>query len=98
MNTYQIYADKTVSITEARKNINGCFIDEPVAVLSNNKPTGYMISADLFEQIVNALNHGSNETKLSSFRPSKDRYNEIINRGMEALKNCDVKDLEDFTE
>ena len=98
MNTYQIYADKTVSISEARKNINGCFIDEPVAVLSNNKPTGYMISADLFEQIVNALNHGATEAKLSSFRPSRGRYNEIIDRGIDALKNCDDHSLEDFVE
>jgi Phd_YefM. len=51
----RILAEQTVSVTELRKNPAQYFIDEPVVVLSKNKPVGYMISAKLFENIVDML-------------------------------------------
>lgn len=51
----RILAEQTVSVTELRKNPAQYFIDEPVVVLSKNKPVGYMLSAKLFESIVDML-------------------------------------------
>ncbi len=48
-----ILAEKTVSVTELRKKPCDYFIDEPVAVLSSNKTAGYMVSAELYEQMDN---------------------------------------------
>lgn len=48
MASHTILAEKAVSVSEARKNLSQYFTDEPVAVLSNNKPAGYMLSAELY--------------------------------------------------
>ena len=42
---HRILAEKSVNITELRKNPAKYFIDQPVAVLSNNRPAGYLLSA-----------------------------------------------------
>jgi len=49
-----IVSDKTTSISEFRKNISQA-VDEPVAVLSNNKPAFYAVPPEVFEQMVEAL-------------------------------------------
>ncbi|HAZ8183313.1 antitoxin of toxin-antitoxin stability system, partial [Escherichia coli] len=46
---HRILAEKSVNITELRKNPAKYFIDQPVAVLSNNRPAGYLLSASAFE-------------------------------------------------
>lgn len=58
----RILAEQTVSITELRKNPAQYFTDEPVAVLSKNKPVGYMVNEKLFETMVDQLEklHASN--------------------------------------
>jgi len=61
-----ILAEQTVSITELRKNPAQYFIDEPVVVLSKNKPVGYMLSAKLFETIVDMLEKQPVSNQVSS--------------------------------
>lgn len=48
---HRILAEKSVNITELRKNPAKYFIDQPVAVLSNNRPAGYLLSASAFEAL-----------------------------------------------
>lgn len=62
----RILAEQTVSITELRKNPAQYFIDEPVVVLSKNKPVGYMLSAKLFETIVDMLEKQPISNQVSS--------------------------------
>ncbi len=62
----RILAEQTVSITELRKNPAQYFIDEPVVVLSKNKPVGYMLSAKLFETIVDMLENQPIPNQVSS--------------------------------
>lgn len=97
MSTQSIFAEKTVSITELRKNPNQYFMDEPVVVLSNNKPAGYMISAELYEQMVHFIEQAAPVT-ASHFRPSKSRMAEITQRGAELLASASDEDLSDFVE
>jgi antitoxin StbD len=58
MSLQAIYADSTVNITELRRN-PGAVIEEadnrPVAVLNHNRPTAYLIPAQAFEAIIEAL-------------------------------------------
>lgn len=62
----RILAEQTVSISELRKNPAQYFIDEPVVVLSKNKPVGYMLSAKLFETIVDMLENQPIPNQVSS--------------------------------
>lgn len=53
-----IYADRTVSVSEFKRN-PGKVVSEaggrPVAVLKNNKPGFYAVPAELFEQLADLL-------------------------------------------
>lgn len=53
-----IYADRTVSISEFKKNPSKA-MDEadgrPIAVLKNNRPGFYAVPSELFEQIADAI-------------------------------------------
>jgi antitoxin YafN len=97
MSTQAIFAEQTVSITELRKNPNQYFQEEPVAVLANNKPAGYMISAALYEQMLQIIEQASPGV-AAQFRPSKARMDAITHRGMELLKNASDAELGDFKE
>lgn len=97
MSTQAILAEQTVSITELRKNPNQYFKDEPVAVLANNKPAGYMISAALYEQMIKIMAQSS-PTIAANFRPSKARLDEITRLGNELFENATDEDLRDFQE
>ena len=87
MPTQAIFAEQTVSITELRKNPSEFFKEEPVAVLSNNKTAGYMLSAELYEQMLQLLNQQSTVVK-SRFRPTRTRLDEIAKNCSEALLNA----------
>lgn len=53
-----IYSDLTVSVTELKRNfaqVLNTAKDSPVAVLNHNKPEVYLLSAQHYESILNAL-------------------------------------------
>ncbi|MFP3013069.1 MAG: type II toxin-antitoxin system Phd/YefM family antitoxin [Rickettsia sp.] len=53
-----IYANLTVSISEFKKSPTALLdkaSGEPVALLNHNKPTAYLISAELYARIIEAL-------------------------------------------
>ena len=95
MTVQSILAEKTVSVTELRKKPCDYFMDEPVAVLSNNKTAGYMISAELYEQMVELIELHS---KTSRFRPSHARLTQIAEHGTERLLAASQEELGDFAE
>ncbi len=97
MATEPIYANRTVSITELRKNPKKFFYDEPVAVLSNNKTAGYMVSAEYFEEMLAVI-----ELKAplfaARFNPTKARLDDIAQQGKALLENIDQQSLNTFEE
>jgi antitoxin StbD len=53
-----IYANKTVSVTELKRNLSSVLKeagDDAVAVLNHNKPEAYLLSADLYERLLQRL-------------------------------------------
>jgi len=53
-----IYAEKTVSVTELKRNFSvilGQAADDPVAVLNHNKPEAYLLSAAHYERLLDRL-------------------------------------------
>ena len=97
MKTSRIYAEKAVSSSEARKHFKDCLAGEPVVVLSNNEPTGYMMSAAFFEGLMKAL-EDKNSDFASSFRPKSSRLDVIADLNAKALTELDENVLGDFQE
>ncbi|MBI4807203.1 MAG: type II toxin-antitoxin system Phd/YefM family antitoxin [Desulfovibrio sp.] len=53
-----IYANKTVSVTELKRNFSSVLSqasDDPVAVLNHNRPEAYLLSASHYEQLLERL-------------------------------------------
>ncbi|MEZ9356493.1 hypothetical protein AB4143_10000 [Vibrio breoganii] len=97
MKTNKIYAEKAVSSSEARKHFKDCLSGEPVVVLSNNEPTGYMMSASFFEGLIKALEATSADS-VSSFRPMSARLEVIAHLNAQALTELDENTLGEFQE
>ncbi|ENB8431679.1 type I toxin-antitoxin system antitoxin YafN [Escherichia coli] len=93
---HRILAEKSVNITELRKNPAKYFIDQPVAVLSNNRPAGYLLSASAFEALMDML--AEQEEKKARFRPSAARLEEITRRAEKYLNDMTDDDFNDFKE
>ncbi|CAG9001791.1 MAG: Antitoxin YafN [Candidatus Celerinatantimonas neptuna] len=93
MAVQSIFARKTVSVTEMRKNPTQFFIEEPVAVLSNNKTAGYMVSKEMFEQMITLL-----EAQSGQFSLSQDRLNTIAKTNANLLANASLNELGEFSE
>lgn len=80
MSTQYILAEKTVSLSEFRKKPTAYFQDEPIAVLNNNVPAGYVLSAKLFQQLVRLAEKQTleeNNSIRSTFRPNRARLETI---------------------
>jgi len=97
MATQAILAEQSVSITDYRKNPGQYFLEEPVAVLSNNKPAGYVLGAELYERMLKLLDAVAPEAK-SHFRPASARLEAIAHLGNELLANASEEELGDFKE
>jgi len=97
MASHAILAEKAVSVSEARKNLSQYFTDEPVAVLSNNKPAGYMLSAELYEKMLRII-EASGAVEQGLFRPAAARLKEISRVSEELLLNADAAKLSEFSE
>ncbi|PCJ29758.1 MAG: antitoxin of toxin-antitoxin stability system [Moraxellaceae bacterium] len=97
MNTQAIFAEKTVSVTELRKNPSKYFIEEPVAVLSNNSTAGYVVGKELFESMM-LLIEAQTPTVLSAFRPNKNRLASIAEQGAALLLAATDDEPTDFVE
>ena len=53
-----IYASKTVSVTELKRNLSGVIAASdgyPVAVLNRNKPEAYLVPAAYYEALITCL-------------------------------------------
>ena len=75
------------------------FIDEPVAMLSNNRPAGYMVSAKVFEEQIDLLEEKQGRIHTAvRFRPGAERLSDIADSGQQLLQNASDKDLTAFTE
>lgn len=95
----RILAEHTVSITELRKNPAQYFTDEPVVVLSNNKPAGYMISAKLFEAMVDMIEKQQAANQVTAhFRPTAEQLRAIAQQGNTLLSQATDEELGEFTE
>lgn len=95
----RILAEKAINITELRKNPAKYFIDEPVAVLSNNRPVGYMVSAKVFEELIDLLEEKQGRVHTAArFRPMAERLSDIADSGQKLLQNASDKDLTEVTE
>lgn len=97
MNTTPIYAEQTVSITELRKSPASYFINEPVAVLSNNRTAGYIVPAEIYQHMIKMIEQAYPEGR-SRFRPSRARLDVIVKEGEELLANAKADDLGGFSE
>ena len=89
-----ILAKKTVSLTDLRKNPAQYFIEEPVAVLSNNKPAGYMLSTAVYEQLLKAAEQQGVQTFRARFRPDETRLKAVGEQGNTLLEQASDEDLE----
>jgi antitoxin YafN len=95
---HKILVEKSVSITELRKNPALYLSGEPVAVLSNNRPAGYLMGPEVFEAIMEALQQREQGREIAgSFRPSAAQLRSIAQRGNELLGKASVQDLSEFT-
>lgn len=96
----RILTEFTVNVTELRKNPVSYFhADQPVAVLSNNRTAGYMVSAALFEQLIDLISaQQAGRAITAKFKPSAHRLEEITQRADAILENLSGKDVSDFEE
>ena len=93
--THTILADETVSVSELKKSPSQYFTDHAIAVLSNNRPTGYVIGAAAYEAMVVMLRQiNQTETFQSEFCPTAEAMRKITTKGMTLLENASDQDLE----
>ncbi|SFM70236.1 type I toxin-antitoxin system antitoxin YafN [Marinobacter zhejiangensis] len=98
METHAILAEKSVSISALRNNPAQYFGDQPIAVLSHNKPAGYVIGAELFEEMMRLIGDREEARAFRGrFRPSGAELAEYCKSSAAALKDAKPENLEEFT-
>jgi len=99
MTTNKIYAEETIPVSELRKNPSRYFTDRPVAVMSHNQATGYVVGAELFEKMLVIMEQNqAGRVITGQFRPSASRFQKIIDESTHYLQNATDDDLGDFSE
>jgi antitoxin YafN len=99
MTTHAILAEKTVSISALRNNPAQYFSDQPIAVLSHNKPAGYMVGAELFEYMVRTIEaQTEGKSFKAQFRPSVAQLDELCSRGADLILSATPESMEDYVE
>lgn len=99
MVTNKIFAEETIPVSELRKNPSRYFTDRPVAVMSHNQATGYMVGAELFEKMLVIMEQSqAGKSVTGQFRPSANRLQQIIDQSTHYLRNATENDLDDFSE
>ncbi|TBW57391.1 type I toxin-antitoxin system antitoxin YafN [Marinobacter halodurans] len=99
MATHAILAEKTVSISALRNNPAQYFSDQPIAVLSHNKPAGYVVGAELFEYMMKVIETQTEARSFEArFRPSVAQLKELRARGAELVLEMTPEDMEDYEE
>ncbi|MES9856924.1 MAG: type I toxin-antitoxin system antitoxin YafN [Sedimenticola sp.] len=98
MSTHTMLAEETVSITDFRKSPKDYFTDHPIAVLSNNRPAGYVIGAAAYEALVAMLTQTQETASFEGrFKPTAERMKVIAQKGVELLAKATEEDLEQFS-
>lgn len=97
MSTQLVYAEKTISLSELRKRPADFFDGEPIAVLSHNKTAGYVIGAEVFEQMIKLLEANLTGVK-GQFRPNAARMKAIAEQGANLILAASEEELFDFSE
>ena len=99
MATHKILAEETVPVSELRKNPSRYFTDQPVAVMSHNQATGYMVGAKLFEHMIEIIEQ-SEQGKMvrGQLRPSAARLKEITDASVIFHENATEEQLGSFAE
>jgi antitoxin YafN len=96
---HKILVEKSVSITELRKNPARYLSGEPVAVLSNNRPAGYMMSPEVFEAIIDALQQREKGKEIAaSFQPSAAQLRSIAQRGNALIADANDELMSEFSQ
>ncbi len=99
MAVQKLLAEETVSVSEFRKHPSDYFTDHPVAVISRNKPAGYVIGAELFESMMALIEQIQEARQVTSeFRPAAARLREIAAKSAALLKEAGEDDLDKFSE
>lgn len=99
MSTYTILAEEVVSMSDLKTGPGKYFKEHPVAVMSNNKPKGYLVSADMFERLVAAAIVGGEQQEFSGlFNPSSKRLKELANSTTDKLLQLKQSDIGEFKE
>ncbi len=99
MATNKILVEETVPVSELRKNPSRYFTDHPIAVMSHNQATGYIVGAELFEKMLDIIEQTqAGKSVTAKFRPTANRVQDIIASSAEYLSNASEDDLGHFTE
>ena len=90
----RMFAERTISISELRKRISDVFSAEgPVAVLNKNRTVGYIVRADVYEEMVLLIERLS-PTDSRQFRPNKGLLEQIKRDNAQWLDSVSVEELE----
>ena len=104
--TQKVYAEQSVSITELKNNPNAVFAEAgngAIAVLSHNKPKGYILSEKQFVEMIETMEMLMEGQKIQNnviakFRPTNARLKAIADKGEALLLQASKEELGQFSE